>query len=71
MSRSSMLYMRRKKTVLDRFWPAPWFSTGTLHSHFRPHTVLPVLRDKEQTFNRLEQVPIEEVPAHVRNEDPC
>lgn len=71
MGRSSMLYMKRKKTVLDRLRPAPSFATNTLVSHRRPHTVLPVLRNKEQTFNRLEQVPIKEVPANVRNEDSC
>lgn len=71
MSRSSMLYMKRKKTVLARLWPAPWFATNALRSHRRPHITLPVLRDKEQTFNRLEEVPLSEVPAHVRNEDSC
>jgi len=70
MSRSSMLYMRRKKTVLDRLWPAPWFATNTLHSHRRPYITLPVLRDKEYPDDRLEQVPIEEVPAHVRDDHP-
>ena len=71
MSRSSMLYMKRKKTVLARLWPAPWFATRTLHIHRRPHTTLPVLRDKEQTNNRLAEVPLSEVPAHVRNVDTC
>jgi len=68
MSRSSMLYMKRKKLVLDRLWPAPWFATNSLRSHFRPHTVLPELRDKEYPDDRLAQVPIEEVPAHVRDD---
>jgi hypothetical protein len=68
MSRASMLYMKRKKTVLDCLHPAPWFATDSLHSHSRPHTVLPILRDKESPDDRLAQVPIEEVPAHVRDE---
>ena len=71
MGRSSMLYMKRKKTVLDRLWPAPWFATNTLRAHGRPHVTLPVLRDKEQTYNRLAEVPVKEVPAHVRNDDAC
>ena len=71
MGRSAMLYMMRKKTVLDRLRPAPWFATHTLRTHRRPHVTLPVLRDKEQTFNRLAEVPISEVPAHVRNDDPA
>lgn len=71
MSRSSMLYMKRKKTVLSRLWPSPWFATKTLSIHRRPHTVLPVLRDKEQPGNRLAAVPLSEVPAHVRNDDTC
>lgn len=71
MSRSSILYLLRKKTVLGRVWPAPNFATRSLRSHDRPHTVLPVLRDKESPAGRLAQVPIEEVPAHVRDEDPA
>ena len=71
MSRSSMLYMKRKKTVLARLWPAPWFATGVSPLHRRPHTTLPTLRDKEQTFNRLAAVPLSEVPAHVKNGDTC
>jgi hypothetical protein len=71
MSRSSMLYMQRKKTVLDRLWPAPWFATKSLSSHNRPHTVLPVLRDTEHTDDRLRQVPLEEVQAHVEDNHPA
>ncbi len=71
MSRSSMPYMKRKKTVLSRLYPAPWFATRTLSTHKRPHVALPVLRDKENPSNKLAEVPLSEVPAHVRREDTC
>jgi hypothetical protein len=69
MSRASMLYLLRKKRVAGKLWPRPTFTTNSLHTHFRPHVVLPDLRDVENPGARLAVVPLEQVPAHVRNED--
>ena len=69
MSRASMLYLQRKKRVIGRLWPRPTFTTHSLHAHFRPHVTLPGLRDVENPGARLATVPLEQVPAHVRNED--
>ena len=64
MSRASNLYLERKHRTPRLMWPRPWFATNTLHTHFRPHVVLPGLQDLEDPNARLETQPIETVQAH-------
>ncbi len=70
-TRSSLLYLRRKKHVSDLRRPRPQFATNSLSSHFREHVPLPELRDVEDPMARLATRPIEETPAHENGEDCC
>ena len=64
-TRSSMLYLNRKKIVLAKLPQRPWFATNTLSTHSRPHVVLPELRAIEKPEARLAVRPLEETPAYV------
>jgi hypothetical protein len=70
-TRSSMLYMNRKKIVLASLPRRPWFATNTLSTHSRPHEVLPELRAIEKPEARLAVRPLEETPAYVNPGDCC
>lgn len=70
-TRSSMLYMNRKKIVLAKLPQRPRFATDTLSIHSRPHVVLPELRAIEQPQARLAVKPLEETPAYVNTGGCC
>lgn len=70
-TRSSLLYLNRKKRVLRQLPDRPWFATNTLSTHSRPHVVLPELQDIENPGARMLTRPIEETPDHVREDDCC
>jgi hypothetical protein len=68
-TRSSMLYLQRKKLVLAQMRHRPWFATNSLPSHRRPHTPLPGLRATEHPNSRLAVRPLEETLDYVRDGD--
>ena len=70
-TKSSMLYLRRKKRVRDIRQPRPQFATDSLNSHTRAHVPLFELRDVEDPASRLATQPIEETPSHETGEDCC
>jgi hypothetical protein len=70
-TRSSMLYMHRKKLVLAQLPRRPWFATNSLPTHNRPHVVLPALRATEHPNSRLAVLPLEETPDYARDGDCC
>ena len=65
MGRSSNLYLERKHHTPRLMYPRPWFATNTLHTHSRPHDILPELQDLENPNARLETVPVELVLGHI------
>ena len=64
-TRSSMLYLERKKVVLRELRNLPRFPPGRLKTHFRPHELLPELRNLEKTDDRLAAVPLDEVKGQI------
>ena len=70
-TRSSLLYMHRKKIVLAALPRRPWFATNTLSTHSRPHVVLPALRAIEKPEARQAVKPLEETPAYVNPGNCC
>ena len=67
-TRSSMLYLERKKVVLHELSNLPRYPPSRLSTHFRPHTLLPELRNLEQTNNRLAAAPLDEVRGQIERE---
>jgi len=52
-TRSSMLYLERKKHILREFDTLPRFPPDRLPYHSRPHTLLAELRTMEKPSSRL------------------
>jgi len=67
-TRSSDLYRKRKKHIFVTPWPHPRYEMQAISSHFRPHTPLPELKNRENPAARLATVPLAEVPANVEEE---
>ena len=64
-TRSSMLYLERKKVVLADLRSLPSYPPDRLLTHFRPHTLLPELRNTEETDNRLAAEPLDQVKGQI------
>jgi len=64
-TRSSMLYLERKKVVLQELDDLPRFPPGRLKTHFRPHDLLPELRNLEEPDNRLATKPLNQVKGEI------
>lgn len=64
-TRSSLLYLNRKKVILHGADDRPRFLPERLKTHFRPHTVLPELRNLEETDNRLATQPLNQVKGQI------
>jgi hypothetical protein len=69
-SRSSSLYMQRKKLVPEEKYPVrPRISTDSISTHNGPHEVLPELRTTESPCTRAEAVkPLGETLGNVDRE---
>jgi hypothetical protein len=64
-TRSSMLYLERAKIVLAELDDLPRYPPNRLLTHYRPHTLLPELRNLEYPDDRLEAVPLDEVKGQI------
>lgn len=64
-TRSSMRYLERTKIVLHELSDLPRYPPSRLKTHFRPHTLLPELRNLELPNDRLAAVPLSEVKGQI------
>lgn len=67
-TRSSLLYLNRKKHILRNLDDLPLFPPNRLRYHIRPHELLPELRTMEDPSSRLAVVDLNEVLGYIDRE---